>query len=115
MSRFPSGTSRGRSLRRATASPAGSASSEELPPGKQSNPLNFHMLEEEHVLILEGTVTLLLGESSYELSAGDYVCFPAGQGAGHALLIRGRTKSRYVVSGEHPHNDVLLYPETTET
>src|SRR3546814_4946258 len=100
MSRSPSRTSRGRSLRRATASPAGSASSEELPPGKQSNPLHFHMLEEEHVLILDGTVTLLLGESSYELSAGDYVCFPAGQRAGHALLNRGSATCRYLVIGE---------------
>ncbi|HET8728419.1 MAG TPA: cupin domain-containing protein, partial [Alphaproteobacteria bacterium] len=48
---------------------------EELPPGKQSNIVHYHMLEEEHVLVLEGAMTLRLGGKSYDLSAGDYVCF----------------------------------------
>ena len=50
---------------------------EELAPGQQSNMRHYHMLEEEHVLVLEGAMTLLLGEESHEMSAGSYVCFPA--------------------------------------
>ena len=33
---------------------------EELPPGKQSNQVHYHMLEEEHVFVLDGTMTVLL-------------------------------------------------------
>ena len=62
---------------------------EELPPGKQACPAHYHMLEEEHLLMLEGRVTLRLGDKSYELAAGDYVCFPAGQRAAHALINNG--------------------------
>jgi Cupin domain len=45
--------------------------------------LRRHMVEEEHALILEGQVTLLLGDERYEMKAGDYVWFPAGQKVGH--------------------------------
>jgi uncharacterized cupin superfamily protein len=58
---------------------------EELPPGKQSSPAHYHLLEEEHLLVLEGQMTLRLGEQTYEVSAGDYVCFPAGQAMAHTL------------------------------
>jgi len=35
---------------------------EELPPGKQSVPFHYHLLEEEHLIALEGEATLRLGE-----------------------------------------------------
>ena len=83
-----------------------------LDPGKQAYPAHYHMLEEEHLLILEGQVTLRLGDKSYDLSAGDYVCFPAGQKAGHALLNTGREPCRYLVIGERNPNDVIVYTDS---
>jgi uncharacterized cupin superfamily protein len=85
---------------------------EELAPGKQSNLVHYHMLEEEHVMILDGEVVLLLGGKEYPLKAGHYVCFPAGQKAGHALVNRGHKTCRYLVIGENNPNDVCVYPET---
>jgi uncharacterized cupin superfamily protein len=35
---------------------------EELPPGRQSNPVHFHMLEEEHVYILSTSSKLMWDE-----------------------------------------------------
>lgn len=34
---------------------------EELRPGKQSSPAHYHIFEEEHVYILEGTLTVRIG------------------------------------------------------
>src|SRR5882724_6495612 len=48
-------------------------------PGRRLAPLHYHMGEEEHALILEGQVTLLLGDERYDMKAGDYVCLPAGR------------------------------------
>src|SRR5262245_32517104 len=59
---------------------------EELPAAKQSSPAHYHIFEEEHVYLLEGTLTVRIGADSYEMKAGDYVCFPAGQKAGHCLV-----------------------------
>jgi len=85
---------------------------EELAPGQQSNMRHYHMLEEEHVLVLEGAMTLLLGDESFEMSVGSYVCFPAGQKAGHALVNRGQVVCRYLLIGERNPHDVIVYPDT---
>ncbi len=85
---------------------------EELPPGMQSNQRHYHMLEEEHVYVLSGAMTLLLGEREYEMRAGDYVCFPAGQKEGHALVNRGTEPCRYLLIGENNANDVSVFPGT---
>jgi uncharacterized cupin superfamily protein len=85
---------------------------EELAPGKQSNLVHYHMVEEEHVYILEGEVTLILGKNEYAMKAGSYVCFPAGQKVGHALINRSDKPCRYLVIGENNPHDVCVYPET---
>ena len=59
---------------------------EELGPGKQSSPAHYHIFEEEHVYILEGALTVRIGADAHPMQAGDYVCFPAGQKAGHCLV-----------------------------
>ena len=84
---------------------------EELLPGKRSSNAHYHLFEEEHVYILEGTLTLRLGADAYPMQAGDYVCFPAGQRAGHCLVNDSGSTCRYVIVGErHPH-DVGVYTD----
>jgi uncharacterized cupin superfamily protein len=85
---------------------------EELAPGKQSCPAHYHMLEEEHILVLEGSVTLRLGDARHQLRAGDYVCFPAGQRAGHCLINEGEAACRFLVIGEQRPDEVCVYPDS---
>ena len=87
-------------------------SMEELAPGKQAYPAHYHMLEEEHLLVLEGKAMLRLGEKSFELAAGSYVCFPAGQRAGHALINNGDAPCRYLIIGERNPHDVIMYTDS---
>lgn len=89
-----------------------SVAMEVLPPGKQANQAHYHLLEEEHVFVLEGSLTLRLGDTSCEMSAGHYVCFPAGQRVGHALINHTDAPCRYLVLGSsHPH-DVSVHTDT---
>lgn len=85
---------------------------ETLEPGKQACPAHYHMLEEEHLLILEGSLTLRLGDRTYEMSAGHYVCFPAAQKVAHALINQGTAPCRYLLIGERNPNDVIVYPDS---
>ena len=62
-------------------------------------------------MILAGALTLRLGEAEYEVAAGDYVCFPAGQRAAHALINRGEEICRYLIIGERDDNEVIMYPD----
>jgi len=72
------------------------------------------MLEEEHALILEGEVTLLLGDECYVMKAGDYVCFPAGQKVGHSFLNSGKGPCSYLMIGENKPSDVRVYPDSNK-
>ncbi len=85
---------------------------EELAPGKQSSPAHYHVFEEEHVFILEGALTLRLGDKTYDMKAGDYVCWPAGQKAGHCLINAGDVVCRYVIIGENNRNEVVVYTDS---
>ena len=84
---------------------------EEIPPGRQNYPFHYHLLEEEHLLALEGTATLRLGSHAYELTPGSYVCFPAGQKAGHAVVNTGEEPFRYLIVGERDDREVVVYPD----
>lgn len=82
---------------------------EELAPGKQSSPAHYHIFEEEHVYILEGALTVRIGADTHDMKAGDYVCFPAGQKAGHCLINNSGAICRYVIVGERNPNEVVVY------
>lgn len=83
-------------------------------PGMRLAPLHYHMLEEEHALILEGQVTLLLGDERYEMRAGDYACFPAGREVGHCFLNSGTRPCSYLMIGERNPNEVCVYPDSNK-
>jgi len=85
---------------------------EVLAPGRQANQAHYHMLEEEHVFVLDGHMTVRLGDASHDVGPGHYVCFPAGQQVGHALVNDTDKPCRYLVFGNpHPH-DVMVYTES---
>ena len=83
-----------------------------LPPGRQANQAHYHMLEEEHVLVLEGTMTVRLGDNAHVVGAGNYVCFPAGQKVGHSLFNHSPEPCRYLIIGNPQAHDVVVFPET---
>ncbi|PKN59550.1 MAG: cupin [Deltaproteobacteria bacterium HGW-Deltaproteobacteria-14] len=85
---------------------------EELAPGKRTYPLHYHMLEEEHVYVLEGRMTLRLGGRRFELRPGMYVCFPAGQKVGHSLDNHTDAPCRYLIIGERNPAEVVVYPDS---
>lgn len=70
------------------------------------------MLEEEHVLVLEGAMTIRLGDNTHVVDAGHYVCFPAGQKVGHSLFNHSTAPCRYLIIGNPQPHDVLVFPES---
>jgi uncharacterized cupin superfamily protein len=85
---------------------------EVLEPGRQANPMHYHMLEEEHVFVMEGQLTVRLGERSYLMTPGHYICFPAGQKVGHALINESDLPCRYLILGNPQKADVAVFPQT---
>ncbi len=85
---------------------------EEPAPGKRLAPLHYHMVEEEHALILSGEVILHLGDERISMKPGDYVCFPAGQQIGHSFEGAGNGPSSYLMIGARNPGDVCVYPQS---
>jgi uncharacterized cupin superfamily protein len=85
---------------------------EELDPGKQSCPFHYHLLEEEHILMLEGEVTLRLGDERLRFRAGEFVSFPAGAERGHCLINESDATARFLVIGDSDPNEVCVYPDS---
>jgi len=85
---------------------------EVLQPGKQSCPHHYHMVEEEHIIGLEGEATLRLGDERYPIKAGDYVAFPAGQRLGHCLVNEGDKPFKFLIVGDRAENETCVYPES---
>jgi uncharacterized cupin superfamily protein len=85
---------------------------EELGPGQQSCPVHYHLLEEEHLWVLEGTATLCWGDERLTLEPGDYACFPAGDARGHALVNDSPHPFRFLMIGENNPNEVCIYPDS---
>ncbi len=85
---------------------------EELEPGKQSSPAHYHILEEEHVYVLEGALCARIGADTHPMKAGDYLCFPAGQKSGHCLINNSDAVCRYVIVGENNPNEVVVYTDS---
>jgi uncharacterized cupin superfamily protein len=83
-------------------------------PGRRLWPRHYHMVEEEQVLVLEGEVTLLLGDEQHRMKPGDYVCSPAGQKTGHSFLNSGTGPCSYLVIGERSPHDVCVYPDSNK-
>src|SRR5262245_50063078 len=81
---------------------------EELAPGKRTSPAHYHIFEEEHLYVLEGSVTARIGIGSHEMKAGDYICFPAGQAAGHTLINNSNAVCRYLIVGENNPKEVAV-------
>jgi uncharacterized cupin superfamily protein len=82
----------------------------ELPPGSNTEPSHWHSHEEEHLYALSGSAVLHLGAKQYQLETGSYVCFPAGQEAGHHLVNLGPEVFVYLIVGERVADDKVTYP-----
>jgi uncharacterized cupin superfamily protein len=72
------------------------------------------MLEEEHVLVLDGECTLRLGDERIRFSAGEYAVFPAGSKVGHCLINETDEVCRYLVIGENNPNESCVYPDSNK-
>ncbi|RYZ35138.1 MAG: cupin domain-containing protein [Myxococcaceae bacterium] len=84
----------------------------ELPPGRRSWPLHYHLANEEALYFLSGSGTLRLGSEEVPVREGDYVALPPGAGTAHQLLNDGTEPLRYLCFSTMEEPDVLVYPDS---
>lgn len=83
----------------------------ELAPGCNTGTAHYHMKEEEHVFVLEGSMEVRLGKEWQRLDPGDYLCFRAGDPTEHKFRNPFAVPCRYLMFGERMRDDVVVYPD----
>jgi uncharacterized cupin superfamily protein len=80
-----------------------------LRPGNDSTQFHHHDSDEEFIYVLEGTASASIGDSQFQVSAGDFMGFPTPS-PGHSLHNDSECDLRYLVGGERNPADVVHYP-----
>lgn len=83
----------------------------ELAPGAASSQRHWHSREDEFVLIVDGTLTLVTDEGETELHSGMMAGFPAGVANGHHLVNRSDRPATYFEVGSRVAGDEGDYPD----
>lgn len=81
----------------------------EVLPGYESTEYHVHYSEDECVYILSGKATVTIDETNYEVSAGDFIGYPA-KGLPHTMKNTGSEILRCIVVGQRLKHDVADYP-----
>ena len=85
----------------------------EVAPGKESNPLHCHTLEEEVFVILDGDGVLELGEEELPVRPGHVVSRPPGTGVAHTFRA-GPGGLVYLAYGTREPGDMCFYPRSNK-
>jgi uncharacterized cupin superfamily protein len=84
---------------------------EELMPGHKSSVAHWHTREEEHVYVVEGALTVRIGQHNHVMVAGSYVRFPADTPQEHTLFNHTQAPCRYILVGTRDRDDICYYPD----
>lgn len=91
-----------------------------LDPGRRSCPLHFHHAEEEMFFVLKGKALLRQGKEEdgeyeeIEVSAGDFMGFPAGTGIAHQFVNHTEEPFQYMGVSTKVKADVAEYPDSNK-
>jgi uncharacterized cupin superfamily protein len=81
-----------------------------LSPGAVSALAHSHSKQEEFILVLEGSPTLVLGDEEFVLHPGDCYGFLPGTGIAHQLINRSEENVTYLEIGDRIEGDEVEYP-----
>ena len=83
-----------------------------LAPGSRTASRHWHQAEDELVLVLSGTPTLVDENGPHDLSEGNFVGFPAGVPNAHHILNNSTEPAVLLVIGSRrPGEETIHYPD----
>ena len=84
----------------------------ELQPGDRLWPYHTHHANEEWLLVVKGQLTLRTPEGEQELTEGDVVAFPRGDGGLHQVSNRTEAPVRVLMLSTLIAPDLVHYPDS---
>jgi len=82
-----------------------------LPAGALSSLRHWHEEQDEVLIVLSGTLTLVDDAGETPLKAGDVCTFPAGDANGHQIVNHSETDGSFFVVGTHTDSETAWYSD----
>jgi uncharacterized cupin superfamily protein len=82
-----------------------------LAPGAKSSMRHWHLHEDEFVMVIQGSCTLMQDAGPQVMQVGDCAAFPAGMPDGHCLVNHTGADARFLVVGTKAKAEVATYPD----
>lgn len=82
-----------------------------LEPGAKSSLRHWHLHEDEFVMVIRGTCTLIDDNGRHEMREGDCAAFPAGDPNGHHFINESGAEARFLVVGTKAPAEVASYSD----
>lgn len=82
-----------------------------LPPGEMSAHRHWHHREDEFIMVLDGTATLVTDEGETPMTKGMVAGFPAGVPNGHHLVNKSDGDVWYLEVGSRIPGELADYPD----
>ena len=86
----------------------------EVDPGQAAYPYHFHLLDEEVLVVLDGSPTLRTASDVSRLVPGDIVAFPSGDAGAHQVLNDTDAVVRFLAVSASESHDVCVYPDESK-
>ncbi len=82
-----------------------------LAPGAKSSMRHWHLHEDEFVMMLSGTCTMMLDKGPVLMATGDCAAFPAGVPDGHCFVNHTEDEVRFLVVGSKAPQETATYSD----
>ncbi len=82
-----------------------------LAPGAKSSMRHWHLHEDEFVMILSGSCTMMLDAGPVLMQPGDCAAFPAGVPDGHCFVNHTEDEARFLVVGTKAPAETATYSD----
>ena len=101
-------------LARGTAAKRLGASIDIVPPGKRACPYHFHYVEEEMLIVLEGSGTLRVAGEMLPIREGDMMFIPPGPEYPHQILNTSDKVLKYLSFSVNAETEICEYPDSNK-
>ena len=82
-----------------------------LEPGALSSLRHYHMQQDEFLVMLSGSLTLIDDDGTHEMLPGDCASFPAGEANGHHLKNETEAPASFLVVGTRTPTETAYYSD----
>jgi uncharacterized cupin superfamily protein len=82
-----------------------------LAPGAKSSMRHWHLNEDEFVMVIQGSCTMMLDAGPTIMHPGDCAAFPAGKPDGHCFINHTKNEARFLVVGTKAKTEVATYSD----